>query len=244
MACDLQRLFGESAAATPTTEDESFVFTTGTLPAAPPRLFTDGLYIKKTAHAYEYGYEVDLLRFHARKETYRLLGLLFLSVVFDPEPKAVSLELTHPASDIKHFLIDNELAPAEELSSGYYSRPHAFIYWPKGMDKHPFDPCADPVNLPRFGLTNLEDFLYTEEHRRARDTVRCFGRDRGNALFAELLLNAGRPESACDEYELEGEAGFRGVGVGSAEVSLYLPGHIAWDDREWPTDSGGARRRV
>lgn len=237
MSCDLQRLFGEAAEKVPTSEEESHVFTAGTLTTAPPQLVTDGLYIKKTAHEYGYGYEVDLLMFHARKETYRLLGLLFLSVVFDPEPKAVSLELTHPASDIKHFLIDNELAPAEELSSGYHSRPHAFVYWPTEMDKHPFDPCADPVNLPRFGLTNLEDFLFTEEHRRARDTVRCFGRDRGNALFAELLLNAGRPESAPDEYELEGEAGFRGVGVGSAEVRIFLPGSFGWEVRDWPRDS-------
>lgn len=244
MACELQSLFGESAATTPTAEDESRVFTAGTLPAAPPRLVTDELYIKKCAHEYMYGYEVDMLHFHARKETYRLLGLLFLAVVFDTGPKAVSLELSHPASDIKHLLIENELAPPEELSAGYYSRPHAFVYWPEEMDRHPFDRCADPLDLPCFGLTNLEDFLYTEEHRRARDAVHCIGTDRANVLFAELLLNAGRPESVSDEYVLEGEGGFRGVGRYSAEVALYLPGHLAWEVGEWPPEPGDARGRA
>jgi len=177
-----------------------------------------------------------LLHFHARKETYRLLGLLFLSVIFEPEPKTVILELKHPESDIKHFQIENSFAPPEELSSGYYSRPHAFIYWPREMGKHPFDRLTDPINLPCFGLTNQEDFLLTEEHWKGRDTVRTFGNDHGQSLFAELLLNAGRPESSGDEYELEGEGGFRGVGIQSAEVRLYLPGHLFWEKRNWPRE--------
>lgn len=234
MACDLQRLFGESAAATPTDEEESLVFTAGTLPTAPPRLSTDGLYIKKGAHEYPYGYRADLLHFYARKQTYRLLGLLFLSVVFEPEPKAVTLELTHAASDVRYFQVENAFAPPEELSAGFYSRPHAFVYWPRDVGKHPFDCRTDAADLPCFGLTNQEDFLLTEEHWKGRDTVHCFGTDRGNALFAELLLNAGRPESSSDEFELEGEGGFRGVGVQSAEVRLYLPGHLAWGERDWP----------
>ena len=104
------------------------------------------------------------------------------------------------------------------------------------MGKHPFDDCADPRELPCFGLTNREDFLLTEEHWKGRDAVHGFGTDHGRALFAELLLNAGRPESSTDEYELEGEGGFRGVGIQSAEVRLYLPGHLFWDEREWPRE--------
>ena len=114
MTCDLERLFGESARATPTAEEEYRVFTAGTLPTAPPELSTGGLYIKKGANEYPYGYRTDLLHFHARKETYRLLGLLFLSVVFEPEPNSVNLELTHPASDIKRFQIENSFAPPEQ----------------------------------------------------------------------------------------------------------------------------------
>ena len=49
-------------------------------------------------------------------------------------------------------------------------------------------------------------------------------------LFAELLLNVGRPDNLIDEYQPEGEGGFRGVGEHSAEVQLYLPGSLGWDD--------------
>jgi len=237
MACDLRRLFGEFAERTPTSEDERLVFTSGTLPAAPPQLVTDRLYIKKASHEYGYGCEVDMLQFHAHKDTYRLLGLLFLSVVFDPEPKAVRLELTHPASDIKHFIIENSSVATDELSSGYYSRPRAFVYWPEEMGRHPFGGFTDPSDLPRFGLTNLDSvYVLNEEQRKGRDTVRSFGSDHGSALFAQLLLNAGRPEDAWTEYVLEGEGGFRGVGVCSAEVALYLPGHLAWEDGDWESE--------
>lgn len=90
-------------------------------------------------------------------------------------------------------------------------------------------------DLPCFGLTNMKDIVITEEDWRNRDTIRSFGNDEGTALFAELLLNVGQSENRIDEYELEGEGGFRGVGVCSAEVRLFLPGHLFWDDDKWQT---------
>lgn len=161
------------------------------------------------------------------------MGLLFLGVVFDPEPKDVSLELTHPASDIKRLLIENSLTALADPSSGYYTRPHAYVYWPEEMAKHPFRRYTDPRDLPCFGLTNQNDCVLTEEQRQSRDTVISFGTDHGNVLFAELLLNAGRPEDASTEYWLESEGGYRGVGVCSVEATLYLPGHLAWEDGDW-----------
>jgi hypothetical protein len=47
--------------------------------------------------------------------------------------------------------------------------------------------------------------------------------------LAELLLDAGRPDNRVEEYELEGEGGFRGVGLHSAEAYLSLPGSGGWD---------------
>jgi hypothetical protein len=84
--------------------------------------------------------------------------------------------------------------------------------------------------LPVFVLTNMDDAIYTEEDWARRDTVRGCGSDAANILFAELLLNAGRPQNPVTEYELEGEGGFRGVGEQSAEMRIFLPGSLGWSD--------------
>ena len=60
-----------------------------------------------------------------------------------------------------------------------------------------------------------------------------FGSDEKNVRVAELLLNISRLDNTTDEYELESEMGFRGVGFGSAEVRLWLPGSVAWNDDVW-----------
>jgi len=64
----------------------------------------------------------------------------------------------------------------------------------------------------------------------SRDLVRLCGSDRALVRLAELLLNAGRPDNPVVEYQLEGEGGFRGVGVHSAEVQIFLPGSLGWDE--------------
>ncbi len=79
----------------------------------------------------------------------------------------------------------------------------------------------------------MQGFANTDEEWNKRDTVKIFGRDTGMVLFAELLLNAALPQNDEDEYELEGEGGFRGVGINSAEVKMFLPGHIFWFDEHW-----------
>jgi hypothetical protein len=43
-----------------------------------------------------------------------------------------------------------------------------------------------------------------------------------------MLLNFGSPENDIKEVVLEGEGGFRGVGIYSSEASFYLPGSLAW----------------
>ena len=50
----------------------------------------------------------------------------------------------------------------------------------------------------------------------------------GTVLLAELLLNAGCRRNQTGEYDLEGEAGCRGVAPTSAELKLILAGSTAW----------------
>ena len=159
------------------------------------------------------------------------------SVVFHPDPVAVQVEVTHPTSDIKTLIVEYE-HQAEDAVVWYSTRPAAFRYSPKTADRHPWCyPLHDwsVGDWPRFNLTNAADCLVTEKDWATRDTVHCCGSDHGMVLFAELLLNASRPDATVTEYEREGELGFRGVGPGSAEVTLFLPGSIGWDGL-WPDE--------
>ena len=51
-------------------------------------------------------------------------------------------------------------------------------------------------------------------------------------MFAELLLNAGLEDNQKLEFRLAGECGYRGVGPGSAELALWLPGSLGYLDSE------------
>jgi hypothetical protein len=67
-----------------------------------------------------------------------------------------------------------------------------------------------------------------DHERPRRDTVFGFGSLAGTVRLAELMLDASRPDSAENEIDLEGDAGFRGVAPASAELKLILPGSVAW----------------
>jgi hypothetical protein len=82
-------------------------------------------------------------------------------------------------------------------------------------------------NLPTFRLTNLKECIVTEDERAQRDTVMGFGNDDASVRLADLLLKLGSPRNETNEVVLEGEGGFRGVGVHSAKASFYLPGSMA-----------------
>jgi hypothetical protein len=60
------------------------------------------------------------------------------------------------------------------------------------------------------------------------DTVVGFGNAVGSAMLGELLLNASLESNAVDELNLEGEPGYRGVGVASSELHIWLPGNLGY----------------
>lgn len=162
--------------------------------------------------------------------------MLILAAVFHERVREVAVGLTHPHGEVKTLVIEcawRRRGAAGELAPGYHTRPSAFVYYPRLADKHPFDACAPPKDLPSFVLANADGRSYTDEDWGRRDTVRVCGGDAGMVAFAELLLNVSLPRSKGNEFELEGESGFRGVGVGSAEARLFLPGNLAWTDGHW-----------
>ncbi|MEM8529736.1 MAG: hypothetical protein AAGF95_02780 [Chloroflexota bacterium] len=210
--------------------NEEMAFSRDNLPKPPVELDTDRLVIHKTYHAYNFCFRVDMLKFYAQKEVYRMLGLLTLSVVFHPEPTRVILRLTHPASDIKRIMIEYAHNDRPNRNyPGYSTVPSCFYYSPTPTSRHPWSQdWFDPDDLPCFWLTNHEDMVIDEEQWKNRDTILGFGTDEAHIQLADLLLNASSGYNTIDEYELEGEGGFRGVGRLSAEVTLLLPGSFGW----------------
>lgn len=121
----------------------------------------------------------------------------------------------------------------KNLAARYHTEPYAFEYYAQPTAKHPFDACVSPEDLPCFELSDSKGLSFTDEDWKRRDTVRIFGSDTGLVAFAELLLNVSVPQNGLDEIQLGGESGFRGVGIGSGEASLFLPGHLAWTEEHW-----------
>lgn len=236
--CDLQTIYSYVASQLPSRTDgyESIALLSKNLPLPPSKMTTDNLYILKTDHVYNDWFKVDKLWFFAQKETYRYLGLLILSVVFH-RVSQVQVRLSHPHSEIKSLIVEYAYRNINELTAGYHTQPFAFEYYPQLPDKHPFDRCVLPKDLPCFELANSKKLNFTDDDWKQRDTVKIFGSDAGLVLSAELLLNLSLLHNEQDEFELEGENGFRGVGIGSAEAQLFLPGNLAWTEEHWQESS-------
>lgn len=233
--CDLQTIYSDLALQLPTETEgyESITLTSENLPIPSSEIESDHLYVVKVKHTYNDWFTADLLWFYARKETYRCLGLLILSVVFHQRIPKVEVRLNHPHSEIKRLIVEYAPQSINNLTAGYHTQPLAFEYYARLPDKHPFDRSVLPEDLPCFELSNSTDLSFTDGDLKQRETVKFFGSDVGLVAFAELLLNFSVPQNELDEIQLEGESGFRGVGISSAEVSLFLPGHLAWTEEHW-----------
>jgi hypothetical protein len=240
LKCDLEKLFKEvdNKLFIATNEGENFIFSSETLPIPLSKLETEQLVIKKGQHFYsrvsssdlEFTARYDVIRWQAHKETYKNLGLLILAVLFHPDIDQVNIELTHPLSEIKHLVVAYSHPKLQHID-GYVSRPFALGYEPKQTEGY-LNTVSNfqPSDLPCFYFANWNSPIYNDAEWKSCDTVIGFGNDVGSSWFAELLLNASLPSNKIVEYRLEGEMGYRGVGPGSAEVKLYLPGSLGWDN--------------
>jgi hypothetical protein len=222
MKCDLHQHFAELAGKLPVGERQGFAFCAESFGAVPELLETDQLVITKSHHDYG-GSRVDRLNFCADKATYQTLGLLILSVVFHPDGSRIRLVLTNPSSAVKNLVV--EYSGLTRRVSGHLTRPERFLFHAEKIGTHPWvgQSVSDLFGLPTFTLTNLKEFVVSEEDRAGRDTVKGFGNDDASVRLAELFLNIGSAENKASEVVLEGEGGFRGVGLDSAEAAFYLP---------------------
>lgn len=198
--------------------DEETMFSADTLRKPPVRLTCRSLAMKPGSHGYGCAL-FDVIHVMAPRETYRHLGVLLLATVF--HRAEVELVLKHKHSGVKSFVLNE--AWIMSRPSHYAVQPESFTYWPEERQRHPWM-HSDPGDMPKL------NFDRDVANRVARTTkVVDASCDRGRVLLGALLLDVGRKETVRDEYHLEGECGYRGVGPGSAEVSIWLPGSIGFD---------------
>lgn len=234
MSNELVASFKEFQDKLPTQFDEGgFVFSSKVLPQLGSLLEVSQPIVKKTYHDYESYYRADCLTFCANKDIYKYLGLAILSLLFHGN-KRITLLAKNKESDIKNLIIeyDNESNPRDVPN--FITKPFSFEYYPQAVDKHPWihHQNLNPVALPLFLLTNEKQSIIRAEEWQQRDTLLITGSDEALVRLAELFLNISNPKQEQTEFVLESEVGFRGVGPGSAEVVLALPGSVKWDQRK------------
>ncbi len=242
-ARDLEEVFGALADQVPEpdeseeNEDGDILFNADNLPRPPAELRTSRLAMQRGFHDYS-STPYESLSLYADKRTLRLLGLLILAKLFHEEPAHVGLQLGMPGDGeasgaIRRLILDYH--SYEPPFYGYVTKPHRFRYLPGRPDKHPwFRSQLMPLHMPILYVTG-ESWDVGRVPGEKLDTAVGFGTDQGHVHFAELLLDASMPGNTRDEYALESESGFRGVGPGSAEIQIYLRGHPFHDDPvPWP----------
>lgn len=227
MNCDLQRHFEEFERTCPFDGGKPLLFSSDTFGEPIAQARTENLVVIKRCRTYEGSIRVDRLAFRADKATYRRLGLLILSVVFRGGHARTHLVLTNASSEIRNLIVTYDGTTLRR--GGQRTRPDAFLYHVGPVETHPWPhDRLDIFSLPRFVLTNMKDFLLTEEDWATRDTVTGFGNDDAACRLAAMLLNISATDNHVDEVVLEGPEGFRGVGLNSAEAAFYLPSCAAW----------------
>lgn len=205
-----------------------FTFRAGTLPVPPASLTTDRLLFRKLHHDYNGWYRADALYLYLTPEKCREFGVFLLAACFHGPRENTTLSITHPNSAIRRIVIRASELSLEDPPVGLSMVPFALRYYPEETKTHPWIHETDMRNLPVFGLSNANDsHASTDEDWSSRDTI-WMESSSGTIRFAELLLNAGCSWNEVREYELEGDAGYRGVGPMSAELRIFLPGSDHW----------------
>ena len=229
-ACGLSQIFGEIAARVPEGPpgEPHFIFHAGVLPEPPAVVSTDRILFRKWHHEYDDCYRADALLMHLTPRKCRELGLFLLASGFHGPRQTTTLSLTHPDSAIRRLCIFASELRLDDPPVGLTMRPFALRYYPSETSANPWIGDCDVRDLPVLALSNAENLIGPAEEEWAnRDTV-WTKPNTGMFRLAELLLNAGCSWNTVLDYELEGDAGYRGVGPMSAELRILLPGSDGW----------------
>jgi len=225
---ELEHFLADLARAVPDgpPDEAEFLFARGNLPEPPPELSSERVHFRKIGRDYNGWHRVDSLALYLDERSCRALGLLLFACAFH-DPLQQVIHLNSKWSEIRQ-LVYRARWPVDDPPVGLVQRPATFRYLPGGTKKHPWLGESDVSSLPLLALSNEAEIVLTDEEWRQRDTVFIESTTVGTLRLAELLLNASCPWNSVREYELEGDAGFRGVAPMSAELRLLLPGSDHW----------------
>jgi hypothetical protein len=221
---DLHQVFAELRQSVPDgpPDEVEFLFKHDNLPVPPARVTSDHVRFRKIARGYNGWHRVDSLALYVDEPACRDLGLFLLACAFhDPEHSV--LELGNTWSEVRR-VVYRARWPDDDPPIGLVLRPTTFRYFPSVTKKHPWLQEKDISSLPLLALSNETECILNDDEWRQRDTVFVESSTAGTVRLAELLLNAACSWNKVREYELESDAGFRGVAPMSAELRLFLPG--------------------
>jgi hypothetical protein len=228
--CGLSQIFGEIATRVPDGPpgEPHFIFHAGVLPEPPAVVSTGRILFRKWHHEYNDCYRADALLMYLTPRKCRELGLFLLASGFHGPRQTTTLSITHPDSAIRRLCVFASELRLDDPPVGLTMRPFALRYYPSETCAHPWMGDCDGRDLPVLALSNAENSIGpAEEDWASRDTV-WTEPNTGMFRLAELLLNAGCSWNSVRDYELEGDAGCRGVGRMSAELRILLPGSDGW----------------
>jgi hypothetical protein len=188
--------------------------------------------MSRGSHGYGGHHFVDWVSWHGTKPVLGSLGVLILSAILHDGWDDVRLELGNRHSEVREIRIERARLRFDSVYHSLRVKADELSYRPQERDCHPFwrHLRLPPSELPTLRLSNAANMAVTEADRAARDVLWGFGHLGGATHFATLLLDLSRPSSLLDEVQLEGEMGFRGVGPGSPEVAIWLPGSSGWNE--------------
>jgi hypothetical protein len=243
---DLELLYADPAGRLPTSHDYNAALEAGrphlaqatfdrsSLPTPPADLTSARVCMSGGSHGYG-ALTVDTVEISAHRETYRALGLFILAGLLTPGANRFVLGLTHPASQVRRLVVDTMYRQLDS-GSGLRSEVSGAVYFPARRRRLALeDPSAPADELPYVFLTDIEEMVGRDwPGDPVRDTVVGFSSDRGAYAIAELLLDVSQAWNEELEYTLEGPYGFGGVAPASAEVRLWLPGSLGWNESDWP----------
>jgi hypothetical protein len=249
---DLELLYGAAAARLPTSQDYNAAleagrpqlarstFERGSLLTPPQDLTSERICVVGGSHGYG-ALTVDAVEISAHRETYRALGLFIVAGLLTPGPNRFVLGLTHPASQVRRLVVDTLYRQLDD-GSGLRTEASGAVYFPARRRRLALEDAPIHADeLPYIFLTDVEEMVGRDwPSDPVRDTVVGFASDRGAYAIAELLLDASQAWNEQVEYTLEGPYGFGGVAPASAELRLWLPGSVAWNESDWAADIGDA----
>ena len=180
----------------------------------------------RSSRVYHPAIRYEGLEFIIDKQSARHLSLLVLWSVLKDSSADIVVNLTHAVTVIKRLVIRSVPVVASSSKAEFAVRSFEFV--PREFGKHPWvQDQLPPEALPYFLLSNAEDSVVDVDSE-ILDHLIITGSLDGMLNLAEFLLSIGMPQFTRNEYDLESECGFRGVGPGSCEVRLSLPGSLAW----------------